>query len=102
MRFGKRSIEVIPTLEKNGDFSQFYKQDITDILYGNAKMKNEGNQYTYDKSMKLKCRIPEIDFLKYSHKFFVDGAVDEKELNKWLDSPEGEHCKVNKGSAKFI
>ena len=102
MRFGKRNIEVIPTLDKQGNFSQFYKQDITDILKDNHAMKSAGNQYVHDKSMKLKCRIPEVDFLKYGHIFFINGVIDEKALNKWLDSPEGEHCKVNTGGAKFV
>ena len=102
MILGRKSRYAVPHLDNKGNYSETHVQVLDEIMETNKKIKNAGYQYTRDRSMKLMCRIPALQFIKYGHKFMSHGVIDEKALIKWLDSKEGEHCKVNKGSAKNV
>ena len=73
-----------------------------ELLKKNKLIKDTCDGYTADKTMRLKCRIPLVEFAKIGHIIAPGGVVNEKELDKWLDSQEGEKCKTVKGSARHV
>lgn len=75
-------------------------QDISPIAEQCQELRKRGPKK--GGSLRLYARIPDLVFFARKELTNPDGTVNKKELQKFLDSPDGELFKTVSGSAKHV